>query len=229
MVFTPEPGDVAHLGLHQQGYVVSHAGYRHQQPDVLVPGCDVPELQAEAADLLPQRCHHPEVASDGLQPQPLEPLPSPPGVQAVPIRRLDSLVCEDALDLRPLSEQEGPASHLLPELCDGPGRHVAIRQAVEPEQLGQCLGVDPVGLDAGLGYVPGLAGMGDGDLVSLLGQPSVEGCDAGGGFHGHLLHAVGFEEVGDFFVGHSLLGDDLAVWAEDGCVGGFLVDVQSTN
>jgi len=71
--------------------------------------------------------------------------------------------------------------------------------------------------------------VGDGYIVSLFGKPPVEGCDAGGGLHGHLLHVVGSEEVGDFFVGHSLLGDDLSVWAEDRGIGGFLVDVKPTN
>jgi hypothetical protein len=39
---------------------------------------------------------------------------------------------------------------------------------------------------------------------------------------------VSFEKVGDF-VGYSFLGDDLDVFVKDGCVGGFIVYVQSTN
>jgi len=95
----------------------------------------------------------------------------------VPIRGLDALIGEDALyldlELRPLPDQEGPAAHLLPELRDGPGRHVALGEAVQPEQLRQGLRVDPVDLDAGLGYVPGLPRVGDCDLVSFFGQPPV--------------------------------------------------------
>ena len=122
VVAAPEPADVADLGLHQEGYVVPHTGYRHEEPHDLVPGRDVPELQGQPSDHLPQRRHHPEVALDMLQPHALEPLPPLPGVRAVPLRRLDSLVGEDSLDLHlelgPLPDEEGPSADLLPEHGD---------------------------------------------------------------------------------------------------------------
>jgi len=40
---------------------------------------------------------------------------------------------------------------------------------------------------------------------------------------------LSFKEVGDLLVGHSSLGQFLSVWSQDGCVGVFLVDIQSRD
>jgi hypothetical protein len=143
-----------------------------------------------------------------------------------PLRRLDSLVGEDApdlyLELRPLSDHEGPPPDLLPE--EG-----YLEEAVHPEELRQGLTAGLVRLDAGLRDVLGLLRVADCDVVSLLGEPPVEGCDACGGLHRHSFHPVGFEEGGYLLVGHSPLGQLLSVWSQDCGVCVFLVDIQSRN
>lgn len=65
-----EPADIAYLGFHQQGYVVSHAGYCREEPDVV--GRDVPQLQAVPAGLGFEGDHHLQVAVDGFQVEALE-------------------------------------------------------------------------------------------------------------------------------------------------------------
>jgi hypothetical protein len=57
----------------------------------------------------------------------------------------------------------------------------------------------------------------------------VEGCDAGGGLHGHPLHPVWFEECKYLLIGHFILGQFLSVWSHDGGLGVFLVDTRSRN
>ena len=227
----PEPVDVTHLGLHQNSRVVADTGDGGEQSYLLVAGRDVPELEGEYPDLLLQGRHEPEVAVDGFMTQAAEPFGAFLGEQTVSLGRLDPLVGEGApdlhLELGLLPDYERPSSHLLPEHRDVWRGHVAQGEAVQPEQLRKGHGVNLVRLDAGLRDVPGLLRVGDEDVVSLLGELPVEGCDAACGLHGHPFHPVGFEEVGDLLVRHFSLGQFFSVWPQDGRVGVFLVDVQS--
>jgi len=56
----------------------------------------------------------------------------------------------------------------------------------------------------------------DVDLVPLLREAAVEGRDAGGRLHGHMLHRVGLEEGGDLLVPHLSLGHDASIRAQNG-------------
>lgn len=60
--------------------------------------------------------------------------------------------------------------------------------------------------DAGLRDVPCLLRVGDEHVVSLLGELSIEECDADDGLHGPSFHTIGFEEGGDLLVGYFSLG-----------------------
>ena len=178
LVAGPEPEDVTDLGLHQHRRVVAHPEDGGKQPYVLVTGRDAPELQGQQPDLLPEGRHQPEVAVDGLQPQAPQPLGALPGEEAVLLGRPDPLVGEGAADLDLeiglLSDGEGPSANLLPELRDVRGRHVALGETIQPEQLRQGPGVDPIRLDAGLRDVQDLLWVGDEDVVSSYHRANVE-------------------------------------------------------
>ncbi|MCX6654255.1 MAG: hypothetical protein NTY03_03935 [Candidatus Bathyarchaeota archaeon] len=139
VVTAAEAPDVADLRLHQQGDVVAHPGYRHEELDIIIlPGATF-QVPGDQLDLFLQWLDEPEVAVHRLELEAAEPLDSLRGEESMACGRLDALVGQDVsdlhLELRHLPDHGGSPTHLLPDRRDLPRGYVARGQAVQPQQL----------------------------------------------------------------------------------------------